>query len=209
MSGPYTYKYPRPMVTVDLVVFAFDGQGIRSLFIRRKNDPFAGHWAIPGGYLEMDESIEAAALRELKEETGLDSPVLVEQIGAYGDPGRDPRGRTISIAHVGIVRGLSSKVRGGDDAENASWLEPNEVKGLAFDHEQILARAQEWLKTGVRRDEVVLALLPKLFLKGDLGALFRAVGAKSMRADRWIESRLREETIEEVEGSPGVYKGNF
>ena len=206
MSGPYTYKYPRPMVTVDLVVFSFDGKGMRSLFIRRKHDPFAGHWAIPGGYVEMDESIEAAAVRELKEETGLDSPAIVEQIGAYGDPGRDPRGRTISIAHVGIVRGPSPSVKGGDDAENASWLEPSEVQGLAFDHDQILARAREWLKTAVTRDDVVLGLLPKTFLKDDVAAIFRSADAKSMSADRWIESRLGEQAIEKVEGSAGVYQ---
>jgi len=124
MSTPYCYEYPRPMVTVDLVVFGLGPEGLRALFIKRKKDPFAGLWAIPGGYLEIDEAIEAAARRELKEETGLQDLLVLEEIGVFGDPGRDPRGRTISVAHAGIVRAPLPRVKGGDDAEDAAWLDP-------------------------------------------------------------------------------------
>ncbi len=87
MNRPYCYEYPRPSVTVDLVVFTLAPEGIRALFIRRKKDPFAGRWAIPGGFLEMEEAVDLAALRELREETGLADPQLVEPIGWFGDPG--------------------------------------------------------------------------------------------------------------------------
>src|SRR5689334_8829310 len=124
MPGPYCYEYPRPAVTVDLVVFALEGQGLRTLLIRRGKDPFAGRWALPGGFLDIDEPIEAAARREFREETGLDAPEVVEFLGAFGDPGRDPRGRTISLAHVAALRGPVPPPTGGDDASAAAWLDP-------------------------------------------------------------------------------------
>src|SRR5437763_14741310 len=102
---PYCYEYPRPSLTVDMVVFALDGDALRVLMIRRKRDPFAGTWALPGGFVDIDEPIEHAARRELEEETGLGRISLVAPIGVFGAPGRDPRGRTISVAHAAVVRG--------------------------------------------------------------------------------------------------------
>jgi len=149
MPKSITYPYPRPMVTVDLVVFGLGDEGLRSLFIRRKKDPFAGRWAIPGGYLEMDESFLVGARRELREESGLTDLVVVEEIGTFGEPGRDPRGRTISIAHAGIVRSPLPEVSGQDDASEAAWLDPDTVADLAFDHGRILAKARSWLSGGL------------------------------------------------------------
>jgi len=120
--GPYTYKYPRPAATVDLAVFALTGEEIRVLMVRRKNEPFAGRWALPGGYVEIEEPFEAAARRELKEETGLEIEGPVEFFGVFGRPGRDPRGRTISIAHAAVVRPPLPRVRGSDDAAGARWI---------------------------------------------------------------------------------------
>ena len=94
-AGKYTYEYPRPAVTVDIVI-ATREESPRVLLIRRKNEPFAGCWALPGGFVEMDETLESAARRELHEETGVKTKALV-QLGTFGDPGRDPRGRTISV----------------------------------------------------------------------------------------------------------------
>ena len=144
MPPPYCYDYPRPAVTVDLAVFAIDGGILKVLMIRRKRDPFAGHWALPGGFLEMDETIEAGARRELKEETGLEVDNPVHFVGVYGDPGRDPRGRTISLAYRAHLPGPPAVATGRDDAAAAAWFRPCDLiqaGGLAFDHARILADA--------------------------------------------------------------------
>src|SRR4051794_35060492 len=105
MPPPYCYEYPRPAVTVDQAIFAIDDDGLKVLLIKRKHEPFAGRWALPGGFLEIDEAIEDGARRELREETDLSSAGPISFLGVYGDPGRDPRVRTISLAHAAVLRG--------------------------------------------------------------------------------------------------------
>lgn len=133
----YQYPYPRPMVTVDAVVFAVDGRLARVLLIQRGKAPFAGSWALPGGYVEEAEGIEAAAARELAEETGL-TGLTLHQFHTYGAPGRDPRGRTLSVAHVATVAS-APVVSGGSDARAARWFELDGLPPLAFDHGVIIA----------------------------------------------------------------------
>ena len=139
----YCYDYPRPSVTVDVVVVTRETHP-RVLLIRRKAEPFAGMWAIPGGFVEMDEPLETAARRELKEETGVEVKQL-EQLGAFGDPHRDPRGRTISIVFLGHVEPGQVTPRPGDDAAEVGWHSLAKLPPLAFDHDKILARAREFL----------------------------------------------------------------
>jgi 8-oxo-dGTP diphosphatase len=148
-SGKYTYDYPRPAVTVDVVIVSLEKQP-RVLLMRRKYDPFAGSWAIPGGFVEMDESLEAAARRELQEETGVKAPRL-EQLHTFGDPGRDPRGRTISVVYVGRMSADRVKPRAADDAAEVGWHSLRRLPPLAFDHGQILARARRRLAASGRR----------------------------------------------------------
>ena len=130
------------MVTVDIVVFREVGE-LELLVIRRKKQPFLGQLALPGGFVDMDEDLLDAAKRELGEETSLKG-VPLEQLAAFGKPGRDPRGRNISIVHVGILTDLSQVVKGGDDAEDAQWIAARNPPRLAFDHLDILAKALEW-----------------------------------------------------------------
>lgn len=144
---PYCYEYPRPSVTVDVVIVTRERKP-RVLLIQRKHDPFAGMWAIPGGFVDMDEALEAAAARELREETGVEAGVL-EQLRAFGDPGRDPRGRTISVAYLARVDPDSIQPRAADDAAEVGWHELANLPPLAFDHSQILECARQRLKKRV------------------------------------------------------------
>lgn len=140
----YHYKYPRPSVTTDCVIFGYEGNTLKVLLIERGNEPFKGYWAFPGGFLNMEESAEEGAKRELYEETGLKDAVI-KQFHTYTDPDRDPRGRVISIAYYALVE--ISEVKGGDDAAQARWFAIDEVPALAFDHDQMLQDALAKLKS--------------------------------------------------------------
>jgi 8-oxo-dGTP diphosphatase len=137
----YTYDYPRPSVTVDIIVVT-TGSRPKVLLIRRKHDPFAGRWAIPGGFVEMDETLEASARRELREETGVETAELV-QLHTFGDPGRDPRGRTISVVYLTRVDPGQVHPKAADDAAEAGWFALDELPELAFDHAEIVALARQ------------------------------------------------------------------
>ena len=186
MPGPYCYDYPRPQVTVDLVVFTLVEKSLRVLLIRRGHDPFAGKWAIPGGFLEMDEPVEDAARRELREETGLEVSGPIEPIGFFAKPGRDPRGRTITLAHAAVIRAAEAEVRGGDDAAEAAWLPLAAPLDLAFDHAEILGAAKEWLTRGVVNGELGPRMLPASFVAQDVYALFDGLGLSQSQADDWL-----------------------
>src|SRR5947209_2842351 len=137
---PHTYEYPRPAVTVDVVIVTQEGRP-RVLLIRRKHDPFAGAWAIPGGFVDPGETLAAAAARELREETGVEH-VSLEQLAAFGDPGRDPRGWTVSVAFLAQVP-ADTAATASDDAAAVGWHLLDELpRPLAFDHDKILARAR-------------------------------------------------------------------
>lgn len=136
---PYTYKYPRPALTADMVVIA-KGSTPEVLLIQRGDDPYKGQWAFPGGFTEMDETTEQCAIRELKEETGLELSE-VHQIGAYSEVDRDPRGRTVTVAYLAVVDS-SAAVEGQDDAARAEWWPLTTPPPLAFDHEDILKDAK-------------------------------------------------------------------
>lgn len=131
-------------ITVDAVIFYQKNNEKQVLLIQRKKDPFKGAWALPGGFLEKEESLEDGAKRELEEETGLKIGEL-KQIRAFGTPGRDPRGRIISIAFFAETR-EEQKVKGSDDASDAKWFNIKELPDLAFDHNQIIKEALEQLK---------------------------------------------------------------
>lgn len=142
----YTYDYPRPAVTADCVVFSREEPGLSVLLIERVNEPFKGCWAFPGGFMDMDEDAEACAIRELKEETGLEIRSM-KQVGTFTEVNRDPRGRTVSIAYYAMV--VKSEVKASDDAAQARWFPIDSVPPLAFDHDKILRMALEEIKKGM------------------------------------------------------------
>jgi 8-oxo-dGTP diphosphatase len=139
----FTYDYPRPMVSVDCIVFRQNGDQTEILLIRRGNEPYMGMYAFPGGFIEMEESLEASAIRELHEETGIQAESM-EQFRAYGKPGRDPRGRTISVVfYCKVAPGTIAKA--GDDAAETMWINVHDIPQLAFDHNDII---RDFLKEG-------------------------------------------------------------
>ena len=171
-ENKYCYKYPHPAVTTDCVIFGFDGSELQVLLIERGIEPFKGKWAFPGGFLNMDETAGEGALRELKEETGLEN-AYIEQFNTYSDPGRDPRERVITIAHYALVR--IHEVKGGDDAAKAQWFPIDEVPQLAFDHDKILRDAMRKLRERIHFEPIGFELLPEKFTMRDLQILYESI----------------------------------
>lgn len=168
----YHYKYPHPSVTTDCVIFGFDGTRMKVLLVQRGIEPYKGRWAFPGGFLQMDESAEEGALRELREETGL-SGAFIRQFHTFSAPDRDPRERVITIAFYALVR--IEEVTGGDDAADARWFALDEVPQLAFDHDQILRTAEQALRQQIHFEPVGFELLPEKFTLRELQNLYEAI----------------------------------
>ena len=141
----YRYEHPRPSVTVDIVLLTDDMTYPEVLLIRRKNPPYKNSWALPGGFLDMDETLEDCALRELHEETNI-SDVQLTQVGTFGHPNRDPRGRVITVAYVGIVKLENQNAIASSDAAEVAWLSTLNLPSLAFDHNEIIKKTLEGLK---------------------------------------------------------------
>lgn len=152
MSQTYTYTHPRPALSVDIVVFHSEGDRLQVLLVRRGQPPFAGCWALPGGFVGIDESLDDAARRELEEETGV-RQAEVRQFYAYGDPDRDPRGRVVTVAYYALIPG-KVPVQGGDDAAEARWFAVDDLPELAFDHAQIIHDALQHLRRNMRNSIV-------------------------------------------------------
>ena len=136
----YTYQFPRPAVTVDIIIFRLIDNKPEVLLIERGNEPFKGKWALPGGFVDKDEPLEVAAARELKEETKLEN-ILLTQMHTFGSPGRDPRGHTVSVVYVGYLQeGMVAKA--GDDAIKAEWFKLDQLPNMAFDHNMVVEMAE-------------------------------------------------------------------
>ncbi len=149
----YTYHYPRPALTVDVVVFTLPDDQLHILLIQRAQPPFQGSWALPGGFVNMEESLEMAAARELAEETGIEGCKL-EQFHTYGDPQRDPRGRVISVAYCTYLPPETSiSIREGGDAKQARWFPMTDLPDLAFDHSKIIQDALYHLRDRIASDQ--------------------------------------------------------
>lgn len=133
----YCYDFPRPAVTADVVLFSYIEDNLKVLLIKRGNEPFKDKWAIPGGFIQMDETAEQGALRELSEETGIEN-ISVEQLYTFSDVDRDPRGRTISVVFYAHISSENHTIKAGDDAAETGWFSIKDLPPLAFDHSQIL-----------------------------------------------------------------------
>jgi 8-oxo-dGTP diphosphatase len=176
----YTYEYPRPALTVDCIIFGLDETGrLKVLLIQRAKNPYKDHWALPGGFVDMDEDLEAAALRELKEETGVEN-IFIEQLYTFGTPGRDPRGRVVSVAYFALVNLAEHKLGADTDAQDVRWYALDELPVLAFDHAVILETAINRLRGKVRYQPIGFELLPESFTLTQLQTLYETILGKDL-----------------------------
>ncbi|MFW6261942.1 MAG: NUDIX hydrolase [Spirochaetota bacterium] len=158
----YTYQYPHPAVTVDCVVFGLADDELNILLIQRDLEPYQGAWALPGGFVKMDEDLNTAARRELQEETGV-RDLYLEQLYTFGEPDRDPRERVITVAYFAIVNLFDHPVAASTDARRAGWFGCDDLPELAFDHAHIVAMAIDRLRAKVHYEPIVFEFLPGKF----------------------------------------------
>ncbi len=166
--------YPRPSVTVDLVIFTIAEDDLKVLLIRRGQEPFKGRWALPGGFVEIDESLERAAARELKEEVGVTN-VYLEQLFTFGEPKRDPRGRVISVSYFALVDAERQRLVASSDAAEAQWRSVFDAPKLAFDHARILDTAVWRLRNKIEWTTVGYELMPKKFTLSELQRVYEII----------------------------------
>lgn len=201
----YTYDYPRSTVATDCVVFGFDGHELKILLIERGIEPFKGMWALPGGFLRMDETAEQCALRELQEETGLNLNYL-KQLGAFSDLYRDPRERVISIAFYALAK--KSDVQGGDDAAQAKWFAINTIPHLAFDHDYIMRNAIEKLRKDIHFEPIGFGLLDREFTMSELQRLYEAILRVQFDRRNFHKKILQTGILEEVDDNTPTFFGS-
>lgn len=171
-NGWFAYEYPRAAMTADTVIFGFDGEALNVLLVKRGVAPFKGKWALPGGFLRMDETINQCAQRELTEETSFPE-IYMEQFGVFSEVNRDPRGRVITTAFYALTP--MRDVHGGDDAAEAKWFPLDRIPALAFDHDRILRVATNRLREDLHFRPVGFELLPETFTIPQLQRLYEAI----------------------------------
>ncbi|QDV52626.1 NUDIX hydrolase [Gimesia fumaroli] len=178
----YHYEYPRAALTVDCVVFGLDEEDLKVLLIQRDLEPFEGCWALPGGFVRLEETLEEAARRELSEETGIEN-VYLEQLYTIGEVDRDPRERVVTVAYYALVNLADHRVHAATDARNAAWFAIEDVPSLAFDHPKILKMAHERLRGKVRYQPIGFELLPAKFTLRQIQHLYEVI------LDRQLDKR--------------------
>ena len=170
----YSYEYPRAALAVDCVVFGLDDEDLKVMLIERGQAPFKGRWALPGGFVRLDETLDEAARRELEEETGL-KRLFLEQLYPFGGIKRDPRERVVSVAYYALCNLRDHKVQGATDAANAAWFGLHDLPSLAFGHDDILATAVERIRGKVRYVPIGFELLPRKFTLTQLQKMYEKI----------------------------------
>ncbi|MBK8206458.1 MAG: NUDIX hydrolase [Planctomycetes bacterium] len=195
---PYTYEHPRPALTVDCVVFGLDDTDLKVLLIQRGIAPFKGSWALPGGFVHVDETLEEAARRELEEETGLRN-VFLEQLYTFGELKRDPRERIVSVAWYALVNLRDHKVQAATDAGEAAWFSLDDLPTLAFDHAAILDTAQQRLRGKVRYVPIGFELLPRLFTLTQMQRMYEKILDRALDKRNFRKKVLGMGVLEETD----------
>jgi 8-oxo-dGTP diphosphatase len=194
----FSYRYPHPAVTTDVVVFTIRDQRLHLLLIQRANPPFQGQWALPGGFLDIDEDIDACAARELAEETGLDD-LFLEQLYTFGDPGRDPRERVISVAYYALVSSARiAEPVASSDAAAVAWFPFEELPQTAFDHATIIAKAHDRLVAKLDYSSIALQFMPGLFTLSELQAVYETLRGSKLDKRNFRKRILSLDLLEET-----------
>lgn len=187
---PFCYQYPHPAVTTDIVIFTIRDQQLHVLLVRRANDPFKHCWALPGGFVDIDEDLDTCAKRELFEETHV-SDVFLEQLYTFGRHNRDPRERIITVAYYALVPIDKLQPKAGSDAAEVEWFALNELPELAFDHAQIIDKARERIAAKARYSTIAFQIMPEEFTLSELQEVYQlllneALDKRNFR--KWMQS---------------------
>ncbi|QEF99166.1 Bifunctional NMN adenylyltransferase/Nudix hydrolase [Stieleria maiorica] len=194
----WSYEFSRPALTVDCVVFGLDEPELKVLLIRRDLKPYRGKWALPGGFVHVDESLEDGARRELREETGLER-VYLEQLYTYGDVDRDPRERVVTVAYYALVKLSDHRVVAATDARDADWFCVHDLPQLAFDHSRILDAAYHRLQNKLRYEPIGFELLPKKFTLRQLQGLYEVILDRTLDKRNFRKKILGMGVLEELD----------
>ena len=170
----YTYRHPHPAVTTDIVIFTIRDSQLKLLLIKRGGEPYQGRWALPGGFVNLDEDLETAARRELEEETGV-SAVYLEQLYTFGKPDRDPRERVITVAYYALIPSDQVRLQAATDAEAVGWFSFEELPPLAFDHDEIVAMAHQRLVAKLDYSTIAFQFLPREFTLSELQDVYEII----------------------------------
>jgi 8-oxo-dGTP diphosphatase len=177
-------KYDRPSVAVDVVMMTIRQKDLQVLLVKRRSWPFEGMWAIPGGFVKIDESLEDAAKRELREETNVEN-VYIEQLYTFGNPGRDPRMRVITVVYFALLDAEQLRIKAADDATDAAWFSVYKLPPLAFDHRDILDYTLERLRGKLNYTRIAYKLLPEQFTLRELQRVYEII----LHTDKELDKR--------------------
>lgn len=193
----YTYEYPHPAVTTDIVIFTIRDRQLKLLLIKRAGAPFKGKWALPGGFVNPDEDLEESAMRELEEETGL-SGVYLEQLYTFGKPKRDPRERVITVAYYALIPSDRLQLRAATDAEAVGWFAMDDLPPLAFDHKEIVALAHQRLAAKLDYSTIAFQFMPDEFTLSELQGVYEIIRGEPLDKRNFRKWVLALEQIEET-----------
>ena len=193
----YSYEYPHPAVTVDIVIFTIRDARLKLLLIRRAGEPYRGQWALPGGFIHLDEALDASARRELEEETGV-AGVYLEQLYTFGAPARDPRERVITVAYYALIPSDKLQLRAATDAEAVGWFGMDELPELAFDHPDIIAMAHERLVAKLDYSTIAFQFLGGDFSLSELQSVYEIILREELDKRNFRKWALALEQIEET-----------
>jgi 8-oxo-dGTP diphosphatase len=193
----FTYAYPHPAVTTDVVVFTLRDQELKLLLIKRGGEPYQGKWALPGGFVHLDEDLDTGARRELEEETGV-SGVYLEQLYTFGAVNRDPRERVITVAYYALIPSDKLELRAASDAEAVGWFGIEELPRLAFDHKEIVRMAHERLVAKLDYSTIAFQFMPKEFTLSELQSVYESILQEPVDKRNFRKWVLALEGIEET-----------